>query len=319
MNLIPDTIDWEQYEEESEHLAKVKPASAFLQAMIDNIGKPAAQARRSFLPWPKTHKLFAFRDGETTLWAGVSGHGKSELLGEVITSLIVQEETAAIASFEMKPQQTLERQLRQFIGLGDAQLSDQTRREYYEQFKALTDARLWLYDHQGICPTKRAIAFTRYCFKALKLKHVVLDSLMKMVRDEDDYNAQKNLVDELTSIARDYDGHVHLVHHIKKLEKETDQPDRNSIKGSGSILDQVDNILMPWRNKQKELDLAANKPVDDSTPDTIIFVRKQRNGTGWEGPIRLYHCNDTKQFTSSPGQMLDMYTWPHTERPRSKA
>lgn len=318
-NIVKDDIDWSQYEEETEHLAKVKPAAAFLQAMIDNIGKPSAQVRCDYLPWAKTHKLFALRDGETTLWAGVGGHGKSELLGEVCTSLLIQEQKVAIASFEMRPHQTLDRQLRQFIGLGDAHLDDRLRRDYYEQFKAVCDARLWLYDHHGTCPTNRAIAFARYCFKELKVKHVVLDSLMKMIKDEDDYNAQKHVIDEITALARDYGGHAHVVAHLKKKEKETDHPDRNDVKGSGSIVDQVDNVCMVWRNKQKEADLDAGKPVDPSTADTVVFVKKQRNGTGWEGPIRLYHDKETKQYTAAPNHMLDMYGWPHRETPRSKA
>ena len=76
---------------------------------------------------------------------------------------------------------------------------------------------------------------------------------MKCVSGEDDYNAQKNFVDALCSVARDLNIHIHLVHHIRKLSSEAQLPDKTDVKGSGSITDQVDNLLMVWRNKAKEL------------------------------------------------------------------
>lgn len=316
MNLIPDSIDWRQYEEETDHAAKVKPASAFLAAMIDDIGKPEALERQAFLPWAKTHRFFAFRDGETTLWAGVNGHGKSELTGMVCSSLVSQGERVCIASFEMKPRKTLGRMVRQFMGVGGSELADSMQRELYEQFQALCDAKLWLYDQQGTVTPARAVAVTRYCFKELGIKHMVLDSLMKCVRGEDDYNGQKDLLDELTAVARDYNAHVHLVHHLKKLDRETDQPDKSHVKGSGAIVDQVDNLLLVWRNKQKELDTAAGKQVDPESPDTLLLCRKQRNGTGWEGAIRLYYDAESKQFASNPGAAVNMFAWPHAEHAR---
>jgi twinkle protein len=119
MNLIPDSINWSDYERETEAASKIRPASDFLAVMADQIGRPQAQEPRSFLPWQKTHKLFAFREGETTLWAGVNGHGKSAVTGMVASSLVAQGEKVCIASFEMKPFKTLNRMVRQFMGMGE--------------------------------------------------------------------------------------------------------------------------------------------------------------------------------------------------------
>ena len=43
---------------------------------------------------------------------------------------------------------------------------------------------------------------------------------MKCVKNEDDYNGQKYVVDELCAIAKDHEMHIHLIHHIKKLANE---------------------------------------------------------------------------------------------------
>ena len=317
LNLIPDSINWADYERETEAASKVRPATDFLAAMVADIGRPQAYEPRSFLPWEKTHKLFAFREGETTLWAGVNGHGKSAVTGMVAASLVAQSEKVCIASFEMKPHKTLHRMVRQFMGLNDNDSTPEEHallRDIYEQFSALCDKKLWIYDQQGTVDASRVIAVTRYCFKELGIKHMFIDSLMKCVKGEDDYNGQKQLVDELTAIGRDYSAHVHLVHHLRKTGKETDHPDKNDVKGSGSITDQVDNLFLVWRNKEKELNKQAGKMVSEEDPDTVLFCRKQRNGTGWEGPIKLYFDAASMQYTGRPDSTIDMCDWPHRER-----
>lgn len=317
MNLLtPDTMDFAAYMRETEAQAKVRPAGAYVDEMIANIGKGTHETGAR-LPWRKTHDLFRIRGGEVTAWAGVNGHGKSLVTGLVAASLVAQCERVCIASFEMKPRKTLHRMVRQYMGLNDAAEWAQDPRAYpevknlYEQFKGACERRLWLYDQQGSVHTDIMIGVARYCAKELKIQHLFIDSLMKCVKGEDDYNGQKYFVDELTSIARDYDMHIHLVHHLRKLGKETEQPDKSDVKGSGSIADQVDNLMLVWRNKQKELDLEAGKQVNAEDPDTVIFCRKQRNGNGWEGPIRLWFQSDSMRFVSHARAELDMVTWPH--------
>lgn len=321
MNILPDDINWSDYEKETEDAAKVRPASEFLIEMAANLGKPEAHEPRAFMPWEKTHKLFAFRQGEVTLWAGVNGHGKSEVTGMVASSLVQQHEKVCIASFEMKPRKTLHRMVRQFMGLDDTEAQPEeidTLREVYDDFRANCTDKLWMYDQQGTVTPERVISVTRYCFKTLAIKHMFIDSLMKCVKDEDDYNGQKRVVDELTALARDYSAHVHLIHHLRKSGKETDQPDKSDVKGSGAIVDLIDNLVLVWRNKQKELDRMAGKNSINANgepdPDTVLFVRKQRNGTGWEGGIRLFYDMASKQYTSLPNSFLDMVPWPHRER-----
>ncbi len=316
MNIIPDTIDWSAYESETEEAAKVRPAQDFIAAMIDDIGRPDRIEPQSFMPWEKTHPLVAFRGGEVTLWAGINGHGKSQVTGMVASSLVAQSERVCIASFEMKPRKTLHRMIRQFMGLNDHNAGPEEAellREIYGQFSSLCSNFLWLYDQQGTVSPERVAAVTRYAFKTLGVKHMFIDSLMKCVKNEDDYNEQKALVDELTAIARDYNAHVHLVHHLRKTGKETDMPDKSDVKGSGAIVDQVDNLMLVWRNKVKEDQVMAGKMVSQDDPDTLILVKKQRNGTGWEGPIRLWFDKESLQYTGQPNASIDMCSWPHRE------
>ena len=185
-------------------------------------------------------------------------------------------------------------------------------RDTYEQFQSFTDRRMWLYDQQGTVDTKTLIGVIRYCAKELHIKHFFIDSLMKCIAGEDDYNGQKLFIDQVTSIARDTGMHIHVIHHSKKLANEEAMPDKMDVKGSGSITDQVDNLLIVWRNKKKERMLAEGKRVTAEEPDALLICDKQRNGE-WEGRISLWYERASQQFVgSSDAQPLNFYgEFPH--------
>lgn len=316
--LLPDMINFAEYEEETDPQQKVRPASEYVQELIDGLGQ-TQKDDCSYLPWEKTHRLFQFRPGEVSLWFGVNGHGKSLATGMAGLSLCTQEQRVCIASFEMKPRKTLERMARQFSGQSAPnayELADEQVRagfkDAYEQFRDWTDRRLWLYDQQGTAKTKQVLAVMRYCAKELKIKHFFLDNLGKCVLNEDDYNGQKYLVDETTAIARDSGMHIHIVHHAKKLANEESIPDKMDSKGSGAIADQVDNVLIVWRNKKKERDQKAGKMVSATEPDALLICDKQRNGE-WEGRFTLWYERDSQQFVAaSDAGPLNFYSgFPH--------
>jgi len=317
MNLITkDEIDFSFYMRETESAQKVRPASQYVQELIDELGKET-RTDRIFMPWEKTHANFNFRPGEVTLWGGVNGQGKSLITGLVAMSLMTQGQKTCIASFEMKPKRTLERMARQYATFnsnGDLATHPeaiQIFRDIYREFQEFVDKRLWFYDQQGTVNAEQIVAVARYCAKELHIRHLFIDSLMKCVKDEDDYNGQKRLVDELTAIARDHDMHIHLVHHIRKLTDEHKMPDKTDVKGSGSITDQVDNLLLLWRNIKKEGERQEGKKVDPNDPDAVLVIAKQRNGE-WEGKVGLWFDHESRQFLESPGaQPMMLANFPH--------
>ncbi len=314
--ITPDEIDFALYEQETDAQQKVKPAALWVQELIDRIKSPVKQ-QRAVMPWRKTHALVQFRPGEVTVWGGANGQGKSLVTGQVALSLCSQGEKVCIASFEMKPAKTLERMARQwsthnvsdpaFIGNETAQAEFIN---LYEQFRDWTDRQLWLYDQQGTVSAKQVCAVVRYCAKEKGITHFFIDSLMKCVAGEDDYNGQKQFVDELTAIARDHGIHIHLVHHIKKPANEDHKPNKYDYKGSGAITDQVDNVVSVWRNKVKEKKREAGGMVSETEPDALLICDKQRNGE-WEGNIGLWFDANSQQFLGNPGdEPLSLYNHP---------
>ena len=319
---LTDDIDFSAYLRETDHKQKVRPASDFVQVAKDRL-RSQAKTKKVYLPWPKCNASFEFRRGEVTVWAGQNGHGKSLVTTQVALSLIGQDEKACVASFEMKPATTIGRMVRMFAMTnpwspeyqnddGHAVLST-----LYDQFSDWTTKRLWLYDQTNTAQPNTVLGMVKYCAVELGITHVFIDSLMKCVKSEDDYNGQKEFVDNLCAIAKDCDIHIHLVHHLKKPAKEADMPDKHDTKGSGSITDQVDNLMMVWRNKPKEDDMKSNKKSNRRTePDCYLLCRKQRNYEGsddGEPIIRLWRNGDAGQFVANDGDSAQVFYagYPH--------
>lgn len=320
--ITADDIDFSAYENETDAQQKVKSASLYVQDLIDRINSPR-KTRQHFMPWGKTHRLIQFRPGEVTVWGGPSGSGKSLVTGQVSMSLCAQDQKVCIASFEMKPAKTMGRMGRQWTHFNpdDPLIAGDPaeRREMldlYAQFRDWTNGRMWLYDQQGTVHWKQVCAVARYCSKELGITQFVVDNLMKCVAGEDDYNGQKAFIDELCSIARDSQMHIHLVHHVKKPNGAGDdhKPSKYDFKGSGAITDQVDNVIAVWRNKTKERTRQANKAVSDQDPDALLIVDKQRNGEGWEGNIGLWFDKQSQQYLGGfNAPLMDFFRAPQEE------
>jgi twinkle protein len=318
MIFTPDQIDFNAYELETDAKRNVKPVSAWVDELIAKLRNPD-QSPKVFLPWEKAHKLFTFRPGEVTVWMGQNGHGKTGIVNQVALSLIGQRQRVCVGSFEAKPTVTIDSMARMFAGqnLYDDAFQDGRGTDAIEEIlgelKSFADGRLWLYDQQGTARPAHVQAMARYAAKVLGCTHIVIDNLAKCVPDEDDHNGQKRFVDELTAIARDHAVHIHLVHHIRKPKDENHVPDKHDSKGSGAITDQVDNVMIVWRNKAKEDDIKAKGALSNkrTEADAYLLCRKQRNGDD-EPTIQLWFDRDSKQFKGDAADpLMCFHNFPH--------
>lgn len=290
-------VSIEKYLHASDITHKVRPATEWLDEIAESYASPQEKVVIG-LPWQKTQS-FAFRPGEVTLYAGANGGGKSLITGQIVLGLIKQGERTCVASFEMKPARSLTRMLRQFSGedINAPRFSDPAKyiKRLTDRFDEFSKTKLWFYDQQGTVTAQQVIAASRYAALECGVKHVFIDSLMKCVQAEDDYNAQKIFVDELTALARDHSIHIHLVHHIRKQGNDDQMPTKNDVKGSGAISDLCDNVMLVWRNKKKEHQIQAGKDVDPAQPDAMLMCEKQRNGEA-EDWFSLYYHRESQQF-----------------------
>ena len=246
-------------------------------------------------PFPLENRL-AFRDGELTIWGGINGHGKSLLTGQLALQLADAGHKSCIMSLEMEPKRTLFRMCRQWLGHYPKTYDDVKR------FLARYNESLLLFDYVGALD--QSIIFGAIVVAAQQrfCRHIFIDNLMRCVSGEDDYNSQKDFVQELCAIARRLGIHIHLIHHVRKGKDENEEIGKFSFKGSGSIIDQADNLILIQRNraKEKRREDRTLTPVDDrSEGDSILRIVKQRNGD-YEGNRALWFNRKAAAFCDNP-------------------
>lgn len=280
-------VDFDGYmKAREEDVGRIKSSADFRGDLHDEFHGDA-DLQGCILPWQKTEDRFRLRRGEVTIWAGFNGHMKSMVTGYVSLALMDQGEKCCIASFEMKPRKTLRRLASQSIG------TTRPTEQYIDLFLDSMADRLWLYDQQGETSPDRVLGVIYYCAEQLGITHFFIDSLMKVVADEDDYNGQKKLIAKLCTAAKDLNIHIHLVHHSRKREDERSRPGKQDAKGTGAIVDQTDNFVTVFKTPKKPED-------DDEKPDFFLFVDKQRHGE-WEGAIPLWFLDTCLQFHEHSG------------------
>lgn len=284
------TIDPEELRQANSYLPEV--FSFFESGGETTSGQP--------LPWSKTSSHVRVRPGEISVWAGINGHGKSQVVGHLTVDSIARGERWCIASMEFKPYRLLARLCRQATATNQPkQVSDGPRIE-----KLFAD-RLWIFDVQGTAKAARVLEVFEYALKRYGVKNFVVDSLAKCGFGEDAYNEQKDFVDKLGDFARNNDVHVHLVCHARKGKDESEVPDKFDVKGTGALTDMVDNLFIVWRNKPKEEKLRNSKNDFERAnmqkqPDGIVECCKQRNGE-WEGKVSLWFDPASLQYLEEFG------------------
>ncbi len=300
MILSDKDIDIEDYlaflgKQESQ---EVRPITDFGHAMFQRLADGNAKHGPA-LPWIKTHDTIRFQPGELSIWAGINGHGKSLLLGQVILWWL-KSQTALIASLEMKPVETLYRMARQMNG-------GMFGHQYLDEFMSGLDGRLWIYDQLDSVQSDRILGLIHYAASELQVDHIVIDSLTKCGLSRDDYAVQARFVDRIQWAAKRHNVHVHLVCHMRKGNDESSRPGKFDIRGAAEISDLADNVLVIYRVKAKEEAqkkrqagqlLTRSEEMELTKPDTILRVDKNR-ANGEEESFGLWYHQGAMQFLAS--------------------
>ena len=273
---------------------KVKSTDLFSDDLVKYFGEEIHAGKS--LGWSKTEEKFRIRHSELTILTGVSGHGKSMWLSQVILSLLKQKTKCLIASLEMRPVLTLSRMITQ--ALGSPEPTDEYIRKFCDRAKDL-----YIYDQMGITTSKDMYATLYYAKHVLGVSVVVIDSLMKISDiSEESLEAQKLFTDRLAVISRDLELSIFLVAHTRKMKSEDEIPDATNIMGSSHIRNLCDNIICVWRNRAKEKLVEEGKTPPEELriiPDCKVFIQKQRNAQ-WEGNFNFYFDGKGLRYKESP-------------------
>jgi twinkle protein len=285
-------------------------AGAFMQDAIDAFYRKDQGIFQA--PWAKLNENFQFRESEISIVNGTNGHGKSQVVGQLMLTAISQGVRCCVASMELKPGVLLKRMTRQ------STCAPLPPVEEIEATFGLFDDKLWLFTLTGTAKSDRLLEIFSYANKRYGITLFVIDSLMKCGIGETDYDGQKAFLDKLCDFKNKHNAHVILVTHSRKGESEEKPTGKMDVKGTGAVTDLVDNVFIIWRNKKRERAIQLindGEYISDDDraladgPGALLILDKQRNGEGWEGKIPLDFDIQSNQYLSIGDKNPFNYTY----------
>jgi twinkle protein len=274
-------IDWQRYMR-PEDKARIIPAEALSEKAKARLMVGPEQEDGLRLPWEKTHGKVVIRPGKLAVWAGWTHHGKTQMVKQAMLCAIQQSERPLIASME-------EEVVDVYCDMGVMACAKQSPSpKEFEQFNSFVTGKLWLFDQQGQIDPARIQAVIRYAASELQVTQVVVDSLMLLAVNRDDYEAQAKFVAQLKATAKDTGVTIHLVAHMRKRDGKVGDETPGTvhdIAGGHEIASIADYVFLPWRDKK----LNAN-------PACQLKVEKQRGRMNWLGTVNLNFHAMSRQF-----------------------
>ena len=278
-----EAIDWKKWLKPSD-VARIIPAESLAEQVKAQMLLGREREEGLKLPWDKLDGKVLIKAGKVAIWTGWSHHGKSQMLKQLMLHAIGQGEKVLIASMEEEVKEVWQDLAIIFAG------NDNPTVRIIDEFVSFITGNLWLYDQQGVVDANRMQAVLRYVGSELKTTQAVIDSLMMLGVDRDDYDAQSRFVGELKSIAKDTRQTIHLVAHMRKRDGKTgdEQPGHvHDIAGGHEIASKADYVFNVWRDKTRK---------DDKAPECVLSVEKQRGRINWLGRIGLNYHKQSTQF-----------------------
>jgi len=266
--------------------AELKSAGTFCEEVLDLIRHPEKyRGTETGLP-ELTEILRGWRKGELTIWTGQNNAGKSTLLNQTCLFLANRKIKCCIASLELRPARYLRWAMCQILGTDEPEKED--------VIKAFEWLDKWFYvlDIDDNVHASKIFDLFEYTARRYGVQHFVIDSLMRIrLKGQDENRSQSDFVSDYLAFGKKFQVHCHLVAHPRKQEKDTDKPDKTDVKGTGDITNLADNVLILWRNIEKD----NIEEEERDGVDAILYVRKNRE-FGDLGAVKLYFDPNSRRF-----------------------
>lgn len=232
--------DLKKYESLSSVERKIRPSDDFTQETLDyfNLDEHLSGVK---LPLSEFDDKFRLRAEEITVLAGINGAGKSLFASQILLHAMDQGKKCLSISLEMSPKSQLGRMWRQ------ASLQNKPDIDAGLEFTYWAKDKLWFYDQHGTITPRQLVTILRYAVAELGVEIVLIDSLMTMSLNSDDWNGQKAVVQSIANSARHLGIHAILVAHARKGNSVKDRLDKWSVAGSADITNRADNVIILGR------------------------------------------------------------------------
>jgi twinkle protein len=260
----------------------LKNASQFKSQVIELFEHPDTLHGLS-TPWEKLDKILrGWRDGECTVLTGRNASGKTTLLNQVIIDLMKKKQNVLIASLEIPARRYLRWMVLNILQTQHPEIKD------VDKTIDWIGEHLYILDVYGAIEPKDLLDSFDFAARKYGVNKFVIDSLLKIqFPGINDLKEQKEFINNcIDRLCKYHNAHVWLVAHPRKSLKDSDEPDKVDIEGTGAITNLADNVLIMTR-----------KPAEKtSKSDNRLFIKKNREW-GDEGFVNLKFDSNSKTFS----------------------
>ena len=214
-------------------------------------------------------KFEGYRKGETTIWTGAEGRGKTTMVfNEMCHQMVFNNCKICIASLETDPSSWMQKIIKQLKG-------DEISPKDFENLLIYLQDKMSIVNYKGSINPDDLFECLEYSARRFGATHFVIDNLMRINLDlRDGYKGHKDFINKLTAFSQEFGVHTHLICHQKKLDeqKRFAKPRVSGILGSSELANAVDNVFLIHRIDDEE---NANH---DEKFNAILKIGKQREG-----------------------------------------
>jgi twinkle protein len=251
-------------------------------------------------PISKLHGLFTLPLRAVSILGAYSGTGKSTFACQWALSAAASGRNVAIMSLEMPADFTLELLSEQSACIASPHL------EYVQSFSHWANGKIFLHNSTSVISPEAVLNFVRVAKTMLGCDMIVIDPLM-MTGMANEVEAERDFITRLSSMARDYEVAVLLVHHLRKPPSgglgEKTRPDKSSFLGSTHLTGAAGAVITLYACPDKrEARSNGDPPDDDSGADYYVSILKSRF-SAWHGSVGLYQHNEARLLCNSRARM----------------
>jgi twinkle protein len=251
-------------------------------------------------PISKLHGLFTLPLRAVSILGAYSGTGKSTFACQWALSAAASGRNVAIMSLEMPADFTLELLAEQSACLASPHL------EYVQSFSHWANGKIYLHNSTSVISPEAVLNFVRVAKTMLGCDMIVIDPLM-MTGMANEVEAERDFITRLSSMARDYEVAVLLVHHLRKPPSgglgEKTRPDKSSFLGSTHLTGAAGAVITLYACPDKREARSNGDPPDDASgADYYVSILKSRF-SAWHGSVGLYQHNEARLLCNSRARM----------------
>lgn len=199
------------------------------------------------IPLDPDGKIIRLFSGEWSILSGRTGTGKTTLLRQIICHLLKADKNVFVATLEQDPAHYLIELAATAAGVEIPSVA---------QLQAFLDKygpQLKLWGMIGVAEHKKILATVRDLADA-GLNYAVIDSLMMLDIDSQDFEAQRRFAALMAATVQAKKVHVILVAHPKKLMSADQEPDTDDVCGSSNLVNLCYNAWFVRRGPEAVAD-----------------------------------------------------------------